>query len=310
MVNMTMFEKHLEKEILRVAANGPTQLKDAMIYAVFPGGGRVRPRLTLEIINALGYDLNHAALGGAISIELIHCASLVHDDLPCFDNSDTRRGKPSVHQEFGESTALLVGDALIVAAFDTIVKHFTHQSHIIGPMVQTLARASGASDGIIAGQASETDKKVDIQTVHTKKTGALFDAAAGIAALSVGEETEQWRKIGQQLGRAYQLADDILDAVGNAEIAGKPVSQDIRNERPNAIIEENLQMSVLQLDNTIESAIKAIPDCPGRHRLTALLVGVATRLCPPTVIPRDSNLMMKISYPALSEPLADLQAVV
>jgi geranylgeranyl diphosphate synthase type II len=288
---MTKFEEYLEQEVLEAAKDGPTELKDAMVYAVFPGGGRVRPRFALETIKAMGYNPTDVALGAAMSVELAHCASLVHDDLPCFDNADTRRGKPSIHRRFGESTALLVGDALIVSAFDVLVKRCMHQPQVMGPMVQTLARAIGASSGIIAGQASETDPAIHTDVVHRKKTGALFEAAAGMAALSVGRETTDWCRIGRKLGRAYQLADDILDVMGDAVYGGKPVSQDIRNRKPNAVIEESLAASVVLLDDTIESAVRAIPPCPGRDSLARLLIGVATRLVPHSVIPRDSGLM-------------------
>ena len=103
--------------------------------------------------------------------------------------------------------------------------------------------------------------------------------------------TAPWRAIGQKLGQAYQLADDILDAVGNMDFAGKPVSQDVKHTRPNAVNEKSLADAVTKLDDLIESAIIQIPPCPGREKLVVLLIGVATRLCPPTLLPRESNLM-------------------
>jgi geranylgeranyl diphosphate synthase type II len=263
-----------------------------MLYAVFPGGGRVRPRLGLGILEALGLSSDDAAMGGAVAVELIHCASLVHDDMPCFDDAGTRRGKPSVHRAFGEDTALLVGDALIVAAFGVLAKYCAHRPDILGPMVAILAESVGASEGIIAGQASEADPRVDLPEVHRKKTGALFEAVAAMAALAAGADTATWRGIGRKLGAAYQIADDILDAVGDTAYAGKPVEQDSRHARPNAVNRDNLLAAVTRLDDTIESAVVSIPPCPGRGVLVALLIGVAMRLCPPTMIPRRSGLMM------------------
>jgi geranylgeranyl diphosphate synthase type II len=261
-----------------------------MVYAVFPGGGRVRPRLVLSISEALDSKPDDAALGGAMALELIHCASLVHDDLPCFDDADTRRGKPSVHRVFGEDIALLVGDALIVAAFDVLAKHARRRPELIGPLVRILADAVGASNGIIAGQASESDPSASVEEVHLKKTGALFEAAATMAATTAGVDTVPWRQLGRKIGLAYQLADDILDAVGDSELAGKPVAQDAKHARPNAVLADDLLASVTKLDRLIESAIISIPPCPGRPRLVALLIGVATRLCPPTLIPRETPL--------------------
>lgn len=285
------FEQLLKREILLASEHGPAVMREAMMYAVFPGGGRVRPMLALGIISALDQEPDDALLGGLMGVELIHCASLVHDDMPCFDDADTRRGKPSVHRAFGEDVALLTGDALIVAAFDVAVKHCAHRPTLVGPIVRTLAESVGASEGIIAGQASETDPDVPVREVHRKKTGALFEAAATMAALTTGTEPSRWRAIGRKIGAAYQLADDILDAVGDAELAGKPVAQDIRNGHANAVNDRDLLSAVTVLDDTIESAIRSIPPCPRRENLAILLVGAATRLCPPTLIPRDSRLM-------------------
>ncbi len=285
------FETLLEQGILLASEHGPPVLREAMMYSVFPGGGRVRPSLALGIVSALGQEPDDALLGGIMGVELVHCASLVHDDMPCFDDADMRRGKPSVHRVFGEDVALLVGDALIVTAFDVAVKHCAHRPTLVAPIVRTLAESVGASNGIIAGQASETDPRIPVADVHRKKTGALFEAVAAMAALTTGTEPSKWRVIGQKIGAAYQLADDILDAVGTPEIAGKPVAQDSRNGNPNAVNDQNLRVAVTQLDDTIESAIRSIPPCPRQEDLALLLVGAATRLCPPTLIPRDSGLM-------------------
>jgi geranylgeranyl diphosphate synthase type II len=245
-------------------------------------------------MEALGQKPNDALMGGAMAIEMIHCASLVHDDLPCFDNADIRRGKPSVHRQFGEDMAVLVGDALIVAAFGVIAKHSRHRPTLVAPLVRILADAVGASRGIIAGQAAESDPLIGVSDVHRMKTGALFEAMAAMAALVAGAESYPWRQIGRKLGMAYQVADDILDAVGSSDIAGKPVSQDAGNAKPNAVNRSNITDAAMRLDDLIESAIETIPECPGRIELSALLVRVATRLCPIDLIPRESRLLDRI----------------
>ena len=135
----------------------PPRLAQALRYAVFPGGARVRPRLSLAVAMACGDDRPELSNGAAAAIELLHCASLVHDDLPCFDDAATRRGKASVHAAFGEPLAVLAGDALIVRAFEALALAAVAEPLRLPALLGLLGAAVGAPNGIVAGQAWECE---------------------------------------------------------------------------------------------------------------------------------------------------------
>jgi len=160
---MTRIERSLSQALgLAVNADGPPLLAAAMRYAVFPGGARIRPRLCMAVARACGEDKPTLAAGVAASIEIMHCASLVHDDLPCFDDAATRRGRPSVHKAFGERIAVLTGDALIVLAMQALARAADSAPTRLGPLILVVARAVGAPNGIIAGQAWECEPKISL----------------------------------------------------------------------------------------------------------------------------------------------------
>ncbi len=154
-------EETLERAIsLAQGAGAPPLLASALHYAVFPGGHRIRPQLCLAVAAACGDAHPAAASAAAAAIELLHCASLVHDDLPCFDDADTRRGKPSVHAQFGAPIAVLTGDALIVMAFDMLAREVAAKPGRRARLVSIIAAAVGAPGGIVAGQAWECEAAV------------------------------------------------------------------------------------------------------------------------------------------------------
>ncbi len=161
----------------------PPKLASAMRHAVFSGGNRLRSNLCLSVIAACsGREAINNHTEAAISIELLHCASLVHDDLPCFDNALIRRGKPSVHVLYGEPLAILTGNGLMALAFSVIAKAKLEPSHQ-HQITYILAQSIGAAGGLVAGQAWESELNVDIKTYHQAKTAVLFSAAAKIGAL-------------------------------------------------------------------------------------------------------------------------------
>jgi len=271
------------------AAATPPMLNRAMHHAVFPGGARVRPRLTLATAFACGKPESELALAAGVAIELLHCASLVHDDMPCFDNADTRRGRPSVHKLFGEPLALLAGDGLIVLAFDIIARAAARpgQGQKGAAVLSIVAQAVGSIHGIVAGQAWECEPAVDVAHYHRAKTGALFAGATAAGAAAVGAEPGRWRGLGAKLGEAYQVADDLADALGDAAEIGKPLQQDITNGRPNAVRELGVEGAVARLKGLTEEAIAAIPDCQGRDELEAIIRGQAKRLVPAQIAARE-----------------------
>jgi len=262
------------------AAPCPPKLANALHAAVFPGGHRIRPKLCLSVAMACGDRDPEAADAAAAAIELMHCASLVHDDLPCFDDANLRRGTPSIHVAFGEPIAVLVGDTLIVSAFETIARGLARAPHRIGAMIRLIGAASGAPHGICAGQAWESETSIPLEAYHRAKTGSLFAAATGAGALASGVDPTEWSKLGDKIGRAYQIADDIRDVADTAAAFGKPTGQDAARGRPSAARELGLRGAVKALGEMTAEIIAMVPDCPGRAHLQAAIRVETARFLP------------------------------
>lgn len=215
----------------------PVRLHEAMHYAMFPGGKRLRPMLTLLGSAATGGTLA-AAMRSAAALECLHTYSLVHDDLPCMDDDDLRRGRPTCHKVYGDSLALLAGDALLTLAFEGVASAG-------GAAVQALAKASG-STGMVGGQVEDLAAEVDkehsadrLRWIHDHKTGALITASLLVGAHAGAaqapdapgsvpvEVLELLRNYGDRLGRAFQIADDCLDMTGSAAELGKNPGADV-----------------------------------------------------------------------------------
>ena len=278
-----LIERAIERAVVASEGpNAPPKLGAAIRHAIFPGGARVRPQLCLAVAQACSQndDLLLAAGAGA-AIELLHCASLVHDDLPCFDAADLRRGKASVHVAYGEPLAVLAGDALIVMAFETIVRECIGQPDRLSKVMEIIGRSVGARDGIVAGQAWESEPEIDLSAYHRQKTGALFVAAATAGAAAMGAADAPWRPLGERLGEAYQIADDIRDFVMDEAALGKPAGQDAVNARPNAVDSLGLDGALEQLEALVNDAADAVPeDCAGADALRTLVYAQAQRLTP------------------------------
>ena len=258
----------------------PQGLAAAIHHAVFPAGARVRPRLCLAVAAACGDDEPALSNAAAAAIELLHCASLVHDDLPCFDAAETRRGLPTVHCAYGERLAVLAGDALIVLAFETLSRAAPAVPERLPGLLLTVGRAVGAPSGIAAGQAWECEASVDLALYHRAKTGALFVAAAEAGALAAGGDPAAWRTLGARLGEAYQVADDIRDVAASEAEIGKPVGRDAVLGRPNAATELGLPAAIGHFRRLVAAGVAAIPDCAGRELLQQLMQHEADRLIP------------------------------
>ncbi len=259
--------------------DAPPLLAKALHHAVFPGGARVRPLLCLAVAHACGDDQPALSDAAAAAVELMHCASLVHDDLPCFDNAATRRGKPSVHAIYGEPIALLAGDALIVMAFERLALAGAVAPLRLAPLIGTIARGVGAPSGIVAGQAWESEPNPPLELYHQAKTGALFVAATMSGAIAAGADAGPWRLLGETLGAAYQVADDLLDAVQSAD-CDKPVGQDALLKRPSAVAEYGIKGALAQLNGLVEQAVESVPPCEGAQDMRALVRLTAMRLAP------------------------------
>jgi geranylgeranyl diphosphate synthase type II len=278
---VSRIERALDTAIASTQApGGPPLLSASLRYAVFPGGARIRPRLCLAVAKACGDAHPEAADAAAASIELLHCASLVHDDLPCFDDAETRRGKLTVHRTFGEPLAVLAGDALIVLAFETLGLGCQLAPHRLAPLLSIIARSVGAPHGIVAGQAWECEKNIVLADYQRAKTGSLFAAATIAGAAAAGADHAAWQALGERLGEAYQVADDLHDISSRAEEVGKPVGRDAVLGRPSAPAQLGIAGAIARLKYLVGAAMDSVPPCPGADQLRQLVEAESRRFLP------------------------------
>jgi geranylgeranyl diphosphate synthase type II len=278
---MSRIEKALIAALSHADKPGaPPRLAAAMRHAVFPRGARIRPRLCLAVAAACADDLPAVTDSAAASIELLHCASLVHDDLPCFDDADTRRGRATVHCAYGEPLAVLAGDALIVLAFQSLAEASVVAPARLARLVGIVASSVGVPSGICAGQAWECEPEADLAQYQQQKTGALFAAATMAGAAAAGSEPTAWRALGMRLGEAFQIADDIRDATADSLSLGKPVGKDAALGRPSAVLRYGLDGAVALLEDLAAHAVAAVPACPGSVELRSHIFSETRRLLP------------------------------
>lgn len=240
---LTSFQQRINavlEEIIAQRKNAmPERLFDALNYSVLEAGKRLRPSLTYAVGESLSVPLSMLDAPAA-AVELIHCYSLVHDDLPAMDDDDLRRGKPTTHIAFDEATAILVGDALQALAFEVLAQapHLTAVQRL--EMVRVLARAAGGN-GMVSGQMrdmSATNAKLtlaELRELHQQKTGALIEASVSLGGLASSQANESilhsLEVYAAHLGLAFQIQDDILDVTQTSEILGKPQGSDARNHK-------------------------------------------------------------------------------
>lgn len=217
----------------------PEEIFKSMRYSVLAGGKRLRPVLCLEACRVFGGNIDDA-MPTACAIEMLHAQSLIHDDLPCMDNDDFRRGKPTNHKVFGEATAVLAGDALLTFAPQLIIQKSNLSAEIKLKLVEEYCIAAGAY-GLIAGQIVDIDsegKQISAETlefIHTHKTADLFKLSLKSGAIVAGASEEKinlMEEIGQKLGFAFQICDDILDETSTFEEMGKTLGKDKQANKP------------------------------------------------------------------------------
>jgi len=230
--NKLIIKSHLEKYL---EIRFPQTIWEAMRYTVLSNGKMIRPVLTLESARVCGGEIENV-IPAACAIEMIHSQSLIHDDLPCMDNDDHRRGNPTNHKAFGEATAVLTGDALISLAYQVIIEN-TPEKIDRNAVLQTLLELSKAAgpSGIVAGQIIDIqseNRDIDFATldyIHIHKTGTLFKCAMRTGAILSSASAEKLKALteyGQLIGYAFQIADDILDIKGTKESLGKTPGKD------------------------------------------------------------------------------------
>lgn len=216
----------------------PPLIHQAMRYSVRGGGKRLRPVLVQAVAEVVGGQAEDV-LPAACALEMIHCYSLIHDDLPAMDDDDFRRGKPTSHKVYGEAIAVLAGDALLTLAFSLLAKAGSASPANVVKVISEIASAAGTF-GMIGGQvvdtfsAGESITAGTLEYIHKHKTGALYRAAVRTGAILAGAEERKLAALtryAEQLGLAFQIKDDILDVEGDAAVIGKPVGSDIKNKK-------------------------------------------------------------------------------
>ena len=247
----------------------PSQLREAMAHALLDGGKRLRPALVLTACEAAG-GKRAEGLPGAIALECLHSYSLVHDDLPCMDDDELRRGRPTVHKAFGEAMAVLAGDALLTLAFESLTRGPAPADRKMRAL-RLLADAGGAV-GMVGGQALDllaegTEPELaQVEEIHRKKTGALIEAALGVGALLGGGSppvVDALRAYGRALGLAFQIVDDCLDQTKTAEELGKTAGKDEEAGKATWVACLGGEESLKQAHALVSEGISALEQIPG-----------------------------------------------
>lgn len=259
------------------------RLLEAMRYSVEAGGKRLRPILTLEFCRLCGGDVR-AALPVACGVELLHTYSLIHDDLPCMDDDDLRRGKPSNHKAFGESTAVLAGDALQALAFETVLSAPLEPARALR-CGQILTNAAG-HEGICGGQQLDLEwegralDRAELMEIHLRKTSALIRAAClmGVAAAGGTPEQEQAAaRYADAFGLAFQIRDDMLDVIGDEATFGKPIGSDKAEEKTTFVDLLGLDACAREIARLTDEAVAALACFADTGILPALSRRMETR---------------------------------
>lgn len=282
--DLTAYQERVEDGVERLLpsrAARPARLHGAMRYAMAAGGKRLRPVLLLAASEVSGSE--HDPLPAAVAVECLHTYSLIHDDLPCVDDSDLRRGRPACHKAYDEPTALLAGDALLTRAFELLAGPYAHAPSLGMALTRELASAAG-SERLIGGQMEDianeggTPDEATLGFIHRNKTAALIAAALtmGFRFSEPSAETlERMREAGTRLGMAFQIVDDVLDVTATAEQLGKPVGNDHANHKDTYVALHGLEGSRERATEHTARAIEALESLGGD---TTFLVAFARHL--------------------------------
>jgi geranylgeranyl diphosphate synthase, type II len=269
-------------QYLPPADTRPARLHEAMRYSLQAGGKRLRPVLVLATADLFAAQLG-AALPAAVAIECLHTYSLIHDDLPCMDNDDLRRGQPTAHRQFDEATALLAGDALLTHAFALLAESYTAQPVLAHALIRELADAAG-SRRLIGGQMADllAEKKdatpAELEFIHLNKTAAMIEAALVLGGLVGGADAAAiatLRRAGHELGLAFQIMDDVLDATADRATLGKTPGKDAKAGKTTFVKLHGLAASRQLAQAHSAAARAAFRELPGD---TAFLVALVDSL--------------------------------
>ncbi len=272
-------ERGLDRH-LPPAGTRPARLHAAMRYSLEAGGKRLRPVLVLAAADRCGAAPDDA-LPAAVAIECVHTYSLIHDDLPCLDNDDLRRGRPTAHRAFDEATALLAGDALLTHAFALLATAYADRPALAHALVRELADAAG-SCRLIGGQMEDVlaEKKADataadLEFIHLNKTAAMIEASLVLGA-HVGGATESalqsLRQTGRHLGLAFQIVDDVLDATADSATLGKTAGKDARAGKTTYVSLHGIEASRRLAREHTALALRALAELPTASEFLPALI--------------------------------------
>lgn len=274
------FESKSEKGSLEV-------IKKAQCYSLLGGGKRIRPFLVNEVCRMLGGSIK-ASMPFAIAVEMIHTYSLIHDDLPCMDDDDMRRGKPTNHKVFGEAEAVLAGDALLTNAFLAAASNKALEPKAVAEAVAMISEAAGDA-GMIGGQIidikgeGKTLTLDELLVLHSLKTGKMIELSAALGCLAAGydresEEFENVTAYARGIGLAFQIVDDILDVVGDESTVGKTLASDEENQKTTFLTFYNIEEARAYAKRVSEEAIAKIEDMENSQTLSELAVFLLNRI--------------------------------
>lgn len=275
----------VEEALARYAGQWPElgDLQKAMAYSLLSGGKRIRPVLTLAACRLFGGQAEKA-LPFACGLEMIHTYSLIHDDLPCMDNDDFRRGKPTNHKVYGEATAVLAGDSLLTAAFGVLAQAELSPAQIVRG-VACLSQAAGPA-GMAGGQIldllgeGKTLTYDEIVQIQNLKTGCMIEAAVRLGAIAAGstsEEEEAVAEYARKIGLAFQIRDDVLDVLGDEAELGKPIGSDQENQKSTFVGLKGIEGCEALIEELTEGAVASLASYPGSEFLCELARMLAGR---------------------------------
>lgn len=273
--------------LLPAADTRPARLHQAMRYSLQAGGKRLRPVLVLATADLFASHRDPSRptaadpLPAAVAVECVHTYSLVHDDLPCMDNDDLRRGRPTAHRQFDEATALLAGDALLTRAFQLIAHHYARDPRLCAALTRELADAAG-SQQLIGGQMEDllAEKKsnataAELDFIHLNKTAAMIAAsfaAGGLCGGASAADLARLREAGRSLGLAFQIVDDLLDATADTATLGKTAGKDAKADKTTYVKLHGLDAARRHADVQTADALERLGGLPGDTAFLAALV--------------------------------------
>ena len=282
---LTADQEKIEAALREYAGRWPGhgRLREAMSYSLLSGGKRIRPVLTLAVCRLFGGE-EDKALPLACGLEMLHTYSLIHDDLPCMDDDDLRRGKPTNHKVYGEAMAVLAGDGLLTAAFETLAAADLPASGLVRA-VSCLSGAAGPA-GMVGGQVldllgeGKSLSYEEIETIQRLKTGCMIEAAARLGAIAAGstpEQEEAAARYARNLGLAFQIRDDLLDVLGDESTFGKPIGSDAANGKSTFVTLLGTESCQRRVEELTQAAVECLAPYRDRDFLCALARTLAVR---------------------------------